>query len=60
MTILGNGIDIVENNRLKKLLIKRKLNFKKKYSLKTRLLTVKEKQIRLIAIQKDLLPKKHL
>ena len=30
MTILGNGIDIVENNRLKKLLIKRKLNFKKK------------------------------
>ncbi len=30
MTILGTGIDIVENCRLKKVLLKKKYNFKKK------------------------------
>ena len=30
MSILGTGIDIVDNNRLKKLLIKKKSNFKNK------------------------------
>ena len=30
MSILGNGIDIVENYRFKKLFIKKKLNFKNK------------------------------
>ena len=30
MTILGTGIDIVENYRLKKILLKKKSNFKKK------------------------------
>ena len=30
MTILGTGIDIVENYRLKKLLLKKKYNFKNK------------------------------
>jgi len=30
MTILGTGIDIVENYRLKKLLLKKKSNFKNK------------------------------
>ena len=30
MTILGTGIDIVENYRLKKILLKKKTNFKKK------------------------------
>ena len=30
MTILGTGIDIVENYRLKKILLKKKPNFKKK------------------------------
>ena len=30
MAILGTGIDIVENYRLKKILLKKKLNFKKK------------------------------
>ena len=30
MAILGTGIDIVENNRLKKLLLKKKSNFKNK------------------------------
>jgi phosphopantetheinyl transferase (holo-ACP synthase) len=32
MAILGTGIDIVENYRLKKILQKKKSNFKKKYS----------------------------
>ena len=30
MNILGSGIDIIENNRLKKILLKEKSNFKKK------------------------------
>ena len=30
MAILGTGIDIVENNRLKEILLKKKSNFKKK------------------------------
>ena len=30
MSILGTGIDIVETNRLKKLLLKKKSNFKNK------------------------------
>ena len=30
MNILGTGIDIIENNRIKKILLKKKSNFKKK------------------------------
>ena len=58
MTILGNGIDIVENHRLKKLLLKRKINLKIKYSLTKKSYTVKKNLIYLAAIQKDLQPKK--
>ncbi len=32
MAILGTGIDIIENYRLKEILLKEKSNFKKKYS----------------------------
>ena len=32
MAILGTGIDIVENYRLKKILLKKKSNFKKEKS----------------------------
>ena len=42
MGILGTGIDIVENKRLKKILLKKNSNFKKKYLLLMRLLTVKK------------------
>ena len=35
MTILGIGIDMVENNRVKKLLLKKKLNFKNKIFTKS-------------------------
>ena len=32
MAILGTGIDMIENYRLKEILLKKKSNFKKKYS----------------------------
>ena len=58
MIILGTGIDIVDNYRLKKILFKKKSNFKKKYSLLMKLITVKKSQTQKTVILKDLLLKK--
>ena len=60
MSILGTGIDIVETNRLKKLLLKKNLILKIKFSLIMKSHTVKKKQILLTVIRKDLLQKKLL
>ena len=60
MAILGTGIDIVENYRLKEILLKKKSNFKKKYSLLMRLHIVKKNQMQQVVTLKDLLRKKLL
>ena len=43
MAILGTGIDIVENYRLKKILLKKKSNFKKKIFTKKEIVYCKKK-----------------
>ena len=60
MSILGTGIDIVENHRLKKLLLKKKIILKIKYLLLMKSHTVKKSLILPTVIQRDLLQRKLL
>ncbi len=60
MSVLGTGIDIVENYRLKKLLLKKKSNFKNKIFTNNEIAYCEKNQIILTVIRKDLLQKKLL
>ncbi len=58
MNIFGFGTDLVNINRIRSIMIKSK-NFKKKYSLHLKLEFVKKERTNMIALQKDLLLRKH-
>ena len=60
MSVLGTGIDIIENYRLNKLLLKKKSNFKNKIFTNNEIAYCEKNQILLTVIQKDLLQKKLL
>ncbi len=58
MKIFGIGVDIVENNRFKKLLKKKNLLIE--FLVKKNCIFIKIKEIKCYIYQKDFLRKKHL